>query len=234
MSGKIYVVENTVNGKVYVGQTIRPMKKRFAVHKVSTNQAPLGRAMRKYGEEAFRLHVFDGVPQRWLNTMEIAMITKLKSMTSEGYNLSPGGSGNSAGLSELTKEKLRKVNIGRKHSKESIEKMRIAAKNRPKRSGYKWTTEQRARLSRACIGRAVWNKGIPMSESAKRKASGVLKGREPTRARPMFCVETGEAFLMIRDAANKYGLNTSNIISACTGKLQTSGGRHWKYLEEDL
>ncbi len=224
-----------INGKVYVGQTIRPMKKRFAVHRVPTNQAPLGRALRKHGEEAFRIHVFGGVPEKWLNVMEIGMIAKLKSLAPHGYNLSPGGSKNNGGLSDATKEKLRAINLGRKLSKEARKKISIAARGRKSLlKGRKLTAEHRARISSARIGMIPWNKGIPMSDSAKIKASAALTGRSPTRARPIVCEETGEVFLMIRDAADKYGLNGSNIISACTGKLQTSGGRHWKYLEEDL
>lgn len=57
--GYIYKVTNTINGKIYVGQTIRTIKKRWkqhvysAYHETKEHNAPIQYAIRKYGECAF-------------------------------------------------------------------------------------------------------------------------------------------------------------------------------------
>ena len=59
----IYKIENTKNGKLYIGQTIRPVKQRFQRHmndaincKLNTHFA---RAIRKYGKESFTICIID-------------------------------------------------------------------------------------------------------------------------------------------------------------------------------
>lgn len=44
---------------------------------------------------------------------------------------------------------------------------------------------------------------------------------------PVHCVETGEVYPSIREAARKTG--AKNIFWCCVGKRNTSGGYHWEY-----
>lgn len=48
------------------------------------------------------------------------------------------------------------------------------------------------------------------------------------------CIETGEIFLMIKDASEKYGINPCSITQVCKGiyKNKTAGGYHWEYVEQ--
>lgn len=59
----IYKIKNTQNGKLYIGQSIRPIEYRFQRHindaescKLNTHFA---RAIRKYGKESFTICVID-------------------------------------------------------------------------------------------------------------------------------------------------------------------------------
>lgn len=55
-------------------------------------------------------------------------------------------------------------------------------------------------------------------------------GREKLRmslSRPVICVETGIEYISITEATKKTGIN--NISACCRGRLETSGGYHWKY-----
>ena len=52
MFGIIYAGENLLTHKIYVGQTVRSLKKRIIEHK-SNNVSLIGRAIQKYGEENF-------------------------------------------------------------------------------------------------------------------------------------------------------------------------------------
>lgn len=52
--GIIYVVENTINGKKYVGQTVQPLKVRWQRHcrKEQSGCVALASAIAKYGADA--------------------------------------------------------------------------------------------------------------------------------------------------------------------------------------
>jgi group I intron endonuclease len=92
----IYLITNTVNGKVYVGQTTRGMKLRWKWHLDSYRRnAPyvLYRAFRKYGLNAFETQVVaqaDTLDQ--LNVLESLWIAVLRSSDPKcGYNMTFGG-----------------------------------------------------------------------------------------------------------------------------------------------
>lgn len=48
----------------------------------------------------------------------------------------------------------------------------------------------------------------------------------------VMCVETGEIFQSISDAARNYNLKPNAIQNVCAGRSHTSGGLHWKYVDE--
>ena len=55
--------------------------------------------------------------------------------------------------------------------------------------------------------------------------------RYECHCKKILCVETGEVFDAIVDAANKYCINAGNIGRVCEGKRKTCGGYHWRYLD---
>lgn len=87
---KIYKIKNTINEKVYIGQTIRPIQQRFRRHindaincKLNTH---LAKAIRKYGPEVFVVSELDSASsQQELNIKEQAWIKEYCS-TKYGYN----------------------------------------------------------------------------------------------------------------------------------------------------
>lgn len=92
--GSIYLIENKVNGKVYVGQTLQSVKKRFEQHLklLKSNQCQaVSRAIRKYGKENFSCIVLEAdIPEDLLDSKEEFYIREYNSI-SQGYNLCPGG-----------------------------------------------------------------------------------------------------------------------------------------------
>ena len=54
----VYKITNKINGKVYIGQSIRPIEERFKRHindSIKNNlDTHLARAIRKYGFESFK------------------------------------------------------------------------------------------------------------------------------------------------------------------------------------
>lgn len=108
--GCIYKIENTVNGKCYVGQTGN-WKKRNQYHlsylkRNKHHNQHLQSSWNKYGESAFTFTVLvDDLPEKYMDDMERGFIATFRTIDKKyGYNKESGG------------------NTNKKHSLESIEK----------------------------------------------------------------------------------------------------------------
>lgn len=97
MTGYIYYISNAVNDKLYVGKTTYSLKKRFQGHcrdsrKTHREHRPLYRAMKKYGEDKFSIHLLEEVDVEQLEEREAYWIAKLNTYHN-GYNATRGGDG---------------------------------------------------------------------------------------------------------------------------------------------
>lgn len=93
--GKIYLITNTINSKVYVGQTIQTLNKRFNGHccySKSDRSANMyiKRAIHKYGKDKFHIQLLEECPIEKLNDREKYWIEYYNSYNT-GYNLTLGG-----------------------------------------------------------------------------------------------------------------------------------------------
>lgn len=96
-TGLIYIIKNTVNNKVYVGQTTTNLNTRFSQHTkkstVSNRFYKLHNAIRKYGKDKFYIEPLEtNIPIEQLNEREIYYIEKFNSYKN-GYNTTKGGDG---------------------------------------------------------------------------------------------------------------------------------------------
>ncbi len=89
--GTIYVLRNKTNGKCYVGQTRRAVKKRLYEH-IKYGKTEISRVLRKAGIDGFNVHVFCGVPIEMLDYAEAKLIEKSGTFWPGGYNHQTGGS----------------------------------------------------------------------------------------------------------------------------------------------
>lgn len=103
MIGKIYIIKNTVNNKVYVGQTIKSLSDRLKRHIYDAykmddmldeyvNNSKFYRAIRKYGKDVFYIELLENCSVGELNDKEIYYIDKYNSYIG-GYNSTLGGDG---------------------------------------------------------------------------------------------------------------------------------------------
>ncbi len=95
--GVVYLVENTVTGKQYIGKTIGELKYRRKMHEKDAFNGSKGlfhRAIHKYGVAAFRWSILlrDDRPHI-LVRLERHYIKKLETKKPNGYNLTDGGEG---------------------------------------------------------------------------------------------------------------------------------------------
>src|SRR5580700_10607142 len=96
----IYLITNKVNGKVYIGQTINTLSKRWSCHKFNskTGNTYLYRAIRQDGLHNFSIEVLsdEASTKYQLNQQEQFYISLFHSNNSDyGYNLTGGGQGSS-------------------------------------------------------------------------------------------------------------------------------------------
>ena len=131
----IYKITNTLNNKVYIGQTRQPFKKRFWHHswKLKNNTHDNYKLQEDWNElkpDNFIFEVLEIVSDvESLDSLEIKYISEYKLKTSV-YNITDGGQGegkNVKPMSEKAKriigEKNRKHMLGRKHTEETKRKM---------------------------------------------------------------------------------------------------------------
>lgn len=152
----VYLIQNTINGKVYVGQHAgEDLDWYLRVNFVKAKRGDVGkkllyRAMRKYGPENFNIRsIYTPANKVEMNLAEITYIKFFGARNNTlGYNIAEGGAGGN------TRE-------GYKNSPEHIEKQRKGVLGIPK------SEEHKANLSKARMGmKCPWT-----AESNKRRAS---------------------------------------------------------------
>ena len=203
MSSGIYQIENTINGKRYIGSAVN-IKGRFAMHKSTLRNGThanryLQRAWDKYGEEAFKFVILFCCSRESLIFHEQRAIDANNDL----YNICPTA-GNFLGCvhTEETKKKISEskkgsvpwnLNIPRtdeekKKMSESHKgqvlseehKLHIAEAMKGENNhfyGKSHSGETKRKISEAKKGCSTWNKGKPFSEESKRKMSESSKGQ---------------------------------------------------------
>ena len=123
--GYIYRISNSINGKVYIGQTINDPENRWKDHKKNVKDLSINRpivdAMRSLGIENFRLEVLIICDDESLDNIEIELIERYNSLVPNGYNFETGGHFHKR-ASEALREKLSQIHKKRFEHKETREK----------------------------------------------------------------------------------------------------------------
>ena len=96
--GYIYKISNTVNNRVYIGQTVFSIEERWKQHISASFDTGfrgdnlLYRAMRKYGRDKFHIETIEKVEDNKLSERETYWI-KYYDSYNNGYNMTLGGEG---------------------------------------------------------------------------------------------------------------------------------------------
>ena len=157
---EIYKIENKINNKIYIGQTILTFKCRVAAH--LRKQSHIGNALRKYGLQSFIISVIDeAISKDVLDEKEKYWINFYDCKSPNGYNFTDGGEGFRGNHSEAAKKKMSESRKGEKHWM----------------YGKHHSAQSKRKISESSKGRTVWNKGKPRSEETKKKISEAHKGK---------------------------------------------------------
>ena len=143
----IYKLVNTVNDKVYIGQTTKSLEERFRGHLSSakTLDTKLYRAMRELGCDKFSIElVCEAKSKTELNDLEIYYIALYNSVEN-GYNMGYGGNINVMYSSEVKHKHLEVMRS--KPIQDKISKsMKLYREKNP------FTNEHRQRISQSMLG----------------------------------------------------------------------------------
>lgn len=165
MDSGIYIIRNTVNGKVYIGQSRRISNREYShfrtLEKGTHYNKHLQRSYNTYGRDAFVFEVIEWCDVSELDEREKYYIKKYDSMNiNKGYN-NEGGGNVGKEVSERMREAKRGANnpmYGKKPSEETKEKMRKASRGH----NTKLTEEQVYQLKEDLVN------GIPQKEVAEK------------------------------------------------------------------
>jgi group I intron endonuclease len=174
--GRVYLITNLINRKVYVGKTAQSLAARWRDHVKSaragdTSCRVLYAAMRKYSAESFCVSQL-GIAQTeaGLGALERYWICSLKCQAPNGYNIREGGQGGAH--SEETREKMRATALRR--PKECMDRIRALRTFGP------LSEEHKDKLRLANLGKAGTFLGRKHSLETRRRMSLARRRREHT------------------------------------------------------
>lgn len=204
----IYIITNTINGKQYIGQTIRPITQRFTEHckNSSGKHSIITRAMCKYGREFFLLEqIRTCTNQKELDEYETYYIKMFGTLAPFGYNLTTGG------------EHPMCSNIP-----EAVEKRKIARSRQfPPTKGMKQSLEWiKKRVASTKQTRILKHKNKPV----------VIKDglQNLHLVRPIIKDET-EFYISMNKMCTALCFDAKSVLSVCRGLISQTKGSVFRY-----
>lgn len=188
---KIYCIKNKLDGKKYVGKTIKTIENRFKRHikkSESEDRQHVHNAIRKYGKENFKCYLLEDVSNKeMLSEREMYWIKELDTKNT-GYNETDGGEGSSGRqISEETRKKHSEQAKKYYSDSENRKKASDSTKEGMKRWWDNLTESEKAEWIENCKKRPegwVPSSGWKHTETTKKLMSEQRKGvKKPERTK---------------------------------------------------
>lgn len=244
----IYKIENMINGKIYIGQSV-DIYKRWADHISSLNKQThinrhLQNAWNKYGNENFKFEIIKLCAKEKLNIEEMRSIKAYNSFGENGYNLTLGGEGNRGWIMP--------DNVRLSHSKAVI-LLNTGDIFESLSDAYRKCGIYDTNIALCCKGidnhagkyngeNAVWmyldefNK-LRLSEEEIKNKIALGQIHKKFKTRKVICITTNQIFDSTKIAADTFNLSVSGINSCLCDRARYCGTLNgerlvWKYYDE--
>jgi len=230
MKSGIYCIENVINNKKYIGQSVN-IKDRWRRHKSELENNThdndyLQKAWNKYGKDSFNFYILEYCYVDKLDEKEAHYIDLYNTMNRDlGYNLKSGGQFSNYVCDEI-KNKISKA------EKKAYENPELR-KTRSIHALIQWANPE---IKEKIMGENNGMYGKHHTEEARRKMSEKKKGKPSNKRNmtPVLCIELNKTFDCAVTAAKELSLkSTAGILEVCKGNRKTAGGYHWKFLLEN-
>lgn len=224
----IYCIENKINNKKYIGQSIS-IHERWKKHISELNNNKhhndyLQKAWNKYGENQFGFYVLEYCDESILDEKEIYYINLYQTLNrSYGYNLKSGGQDGGSIYSDDTRKKM-SDSVKKAYSNEQLREMRrIAALKQ-------WADPE---MKNKISGKNNCMYGKTHTDEARKKISEAKIGKPSHRRNttPILCIELDKQFKDATEASKELHIDSSAILKVCRGERKTCGGYHWEFLK---
>ncbi len=256
----VYKITNKMNGKVYIGQTVRSLEKRWKEHKNSANKTPkyskmyIHRTINKYGFENFKIEVISRANDiEELNYRENYCIRLFNCLAPDGYNLKTGG--NNSRYCEKSKKKISESHKGKKvyNSQKVIclnnnmifESQAAAGKFIGSRSVYDCISGRKEHIKGYVFKKlSDWDGKIWTEKDLKlffkkykqktfSKMSKIRKGKslEHFKVR-VKCVNNGKTYNSVTEASEELGLHQPSVSRAAQGTRKQIKGYIFEYVNK--
>lgn len=212
----IYKITNNINGKIYIGKTMRSIKQRWKEHlanikKEECKNRPLYRAINKYGVENFSIEKIEECSDIILSDREKYWIEYYNSFKN-GYNATKGGDGSPYIDRKLVIETYKQIQNCKKTAEilnihiDSVYKI-LKSNNIEKKSSQE--------ISKECSSKPVY--------MLNKKDLRILKVFASMKEAAKYIQEQTNNNTDLRGMA-------SHIREVCQGKRKTAYGYSWKFL----
>ena len=212
----IYKITNNLNGKIYIGKTMRSIKQRWKEHlanikKEECKNRPLYRAINKYGVENFSIEKIEECSDIILSDREKYWIEYYNSFKN-GYNATKGGDGSPYIDRKLVIETYKQIQNCKKTAEilnihiDSVYKI-LKSNNIERKSSQE--------ISKECSSKPVY--------MLNKKDLRILKVFASMKEAAKYIQEQTNNNTDLRGMA-------SHIREVCQGKRKTAYGYSWKFL----
>jgi group I intron endonuclease len=191
----IYKIVNTVNGRMYIGQSVNPYYRARRHFWKNNGCAKLRNAIEKYGRDKFIFSVLFWCTDKTDANEAEEFLIALGNTRANGYNIAPGGLGTGSGKdnpffgkthSAAFKAQLTARRLGKPMAAETREKIANANRNRIVTETTKEKLRARTKSELCSERTAAANKARVWSAESKAKIAAYNTGRkmsEETKAK---------------------------------------------------
>lgn len=242
--GYIYMLKNKKNGKIYIGQTIRSIKKRFKEHQQKISRCiAIYKAIQKHGWDSFEKDWYE-CPDEDLNFDEELLVREMETLAPNGYNLREGG-GSRGKHSEGSKQKNREAHLGennhmygKRHSKETKKKIGDRSRGNNHRYGKTHSKETKQKIGDGTRGKNLSEETKQKLRKPKSKEHKQnMTGENNHKSRRVYQYDLIGTFInsfgSCREAEHHLEKDGSKISQCACGKRNIAYGFKWSYHENE-